>query len=114
MNMTSSSLSYLFLIIGVLSFIFFCYFKILHYNTSDESSKKEKIIGEMRNVEEWRSKNNRMSYIFLFWSIVSLGVFIYLKYFLGLRLISAIYVIGYLALVVISTAVAGIGRKAKA
>jgi hypothetical protein len=111
--MTSSSLSYLFLVIGVLSFIFFCYFKILHYNTSDKSSKKEKIIGEMRNVDEWRSKNNRMSYIFLFWSIVSVGAFIYIKYFLGLRLISTIYVIGYLALVVISTAVAGIGRKAK-
>jgi hypothetical protein len=114
MNMNSFSLSYLFLAVGLLSFIFFCYFKILHWNTSDKSDKKEKIIGKMKNVEEWRGKNNRLSYIFLFWSVVSIGIFIYFKYYLGARLISSLYIIGYLALIIISSAIGGIKGKAKA
>ncbi|MCM8711322.1 hypothetical protein M2651_09790 [Clostridium sp. SYSU_GA19001] len=111
MTMTSHSLSYLFLGVTVISFIFFFYFKVLVSNTSEKSSKKEKIIGNMKNPSEWRSKNNRMSYVFLFWFLASLIIFIYLKFFYGLGLISGIYVIAYLALIVISAFVAGIRRK---
>jgi hypothetical protein len=114
MTMNTASLSYLFLGIGLISFIFFCYFKVIHWNTSDKSSKKDKIIGKMKNPDQWRSKNNRMSYVFLFWSIISLGIFIYLKYFVGASLVSGLYVIGFLAAVVITSAIAGMGRKSKA
>lgn len=111
MNITSSSLSYLFIIMAVVFFIFFCYFKILVSNTSQGNPKRDKIIGNMKNPYTWREKNNRMSYIFLFWSVVSLGLFIYFKYFLGLSLVSLTYLLIYLALIIISIAAGGIKRK---
>jgi hypothetical protein len=55
-----------------------------------------------------------MSYIFLFWCIASFAVFVYLKYFFGTGLVSAIYVIGFLAVMVISIALFGIRRKTAA
>lgn len=111
--MNSSSISYLILAISLLSFIFFCYFKILHYNTSENNSNRDRIIGNMKNEKEWRIRNNRMSFVFLFWTIVSLAAFIYLKYYFSLRVISSAYIIVYFILIVTSTAVAGTKRKAK-
>lgn len=111
MNMTSSSLSYLFLIISALCLIFLFYFKILVINTSDDSKKKAKIIGSMKDPDAWRSRNNTMFYVFLFWTIISFLVFVYLKYFFGQGLISAIYVIAYLAIMVISIGLFGMKRK---
>lgn len=109
--MTSHSLSYLFLAVAVISFSFFIYFKVVVSNTSENSSKKEKIIGNMKHSDEWRRRNNKMSYVFLFWSIVSLLIFIYLKFYYGLGLVSGIYVIAYLVLIVISASAAGMRRK---
>lgn len=111
MYMTSISLSYLFLAIGVLSLIFLFYFKVIVASTSEHSANKEKIIGNMKDPDDWRNRNNRISYVFLFWSILSLAVFVYLKYYYGTSLISAVYVIAYLALVVISIAIFGLRRK---
>jgi hypothetical protein len=111
MNITSSSLSYLFIIIAAVFFIFFSYFKILVSNTSEGNIKRDKIVGKMKDPYTWRERNNRMSYVFLFWSVVSLGLFIYFKYFAGLGLVSLIYVLIYLALIIISIAIAGVKRK---
>jgi len=65
----------------------------------------------MKDPDSWRDRNNTLSYIFLFWSILSLAAFVYLKYFYGIGLISGIYVIGYLAAMVLSIAVLGKARK---
>lgn len=111
MNMTSASLAYLFLIIAAVSCIFFFYFKILVMNTSEESKRRDKIIGDMKDPVNWRKRNNTMSYVFLFWTLVSFAVFVYIKYYLGLRLISAIYVIGFLVVMVISLIAFGAARR---
>lgn len=111
MNMTSSSLSYLFLVIAAFCLLFLFYFKILVMNTAEQSKRKDKIIGNMKDPDAWRNRNNKMSYVFLFWTIVSFLVFVYLKYFFGLGLISAIYVIAYLAVMVISISFFGMKRK---
>lgn len=113
MYMTSSSLSYFFLAITVLSIIFSFYFKVIVLNTSEGNSHRGKIIGKMKDPDAWRDKNNIMSYIFLFWSIISLGIFIYLKYYYGTGLVSLIYVIAYLILMVVSIAIAGAKRKSR-
>lgn len=112
--MTSASLSYLFLAIAVIDLAFVVYFKVIVMNTSENNSHKDKIIGNMKDPADWRSRNNRMSYIFLFWCLASFGVFVYLKYFYGIGLVSAILIIGYLVLMVLSIAVFGIRRKTTA
>jgi hypothetical protein len=114
MNMTSSALSYLFIAIAIIDLAFVFYFKVLVMNTSENSSRRKNIIGSMKDPDDWRSRNNRMSYIFLFWCIASFAVFVYLKYFFGTGLVSAIYVIGFLAAMVISIALFGIRRKTAA
>jgi hypothetical protein len=114
MNMTSSALSYLFIAIAVIDLAFVIYFKVLVMNTSESSSKRKNIIGTMKDPDDWRSRNNRMAYIFLFWCIASFAVFVYLKYFFGIGLVSAIYVIGFLAAMIISIALFGIKRKTAA
>ena len=111
MNMTSSALSYLFIAITIIDLVFVLYFKVLVMNTSEHSSKRKNIIGSMKDPDDWRRRNNRMSYIFLFWCIASFAVFVYLKYFFGTGLVSAIYVIGFLGAMVISIALFGIRRK---
>lgn len=80
-------------------------------NTSDHSKHKKNIIGSMKNPDIWRKNNNRMSYIFLFWTIISFLVFAYLKYFFGNGLISTIYVISFLVAMVISIGLFGVRRK---
>ncbi|OOO62684.1 hypothetical protein [Clostridium tepidum] len=110
MNVTSISLAYLFLGIGLISLSFFIYFKIL---TSNSSKKSEKIVGDMKDFKSWLNRNNKMAYVSLFWSIVSLCLFIYLKFFTMPTIISLLYVIGYIFLIVISVAVAGIKKQEK-
>ncbi|MCR1933263.1 hypothetical protein ACQX0N_07370 [Clostridium tepidum] len=110
MNVTSISLAYLFLGIGLISLSFFIYFKIL---TSNSSKKSEKIVGDMKDSKSWLNRNNKMAYVSLFWSIVSLCLFIYLKFFTMPTIISLLYVIGYIFLIVISVAVAGIKKQEK-
>jgi polyferredoxin len=114
MNMTSSALSYLFIIIALIDLAFVFYFKVLVMNTAENNKHRDKIIGNMKDPEHWRQRNNRMSYIFLFWCIASFAVFVYLKYFFGIGLVSAVYVIGYLVAMAISIALFGIRRKTTA
>ncbi len=78
MNVTSISLAYLFLGIGLISLSFFIYFKIL---TSNSSKKSEKIVGDMKDSKSWLNRNNKMAYVSLFWSIVSLCLFYLFKIF---------------------------------
>lgn len=112
MNMTSISLSYFFLILSAICLIFFIYFKIIVINTSENSNHRKKIIGSMKDPKAWRRNNNKMSYIFLFWTIISFSTFAYIKYFLGSRLISTSYIIAFLAIMVVSIALLGLKRKA--
>ncbi|MCS4469497.1 hypothetical protein JQ038_01630 [Clostridium botulinum] len=49
----------------------------------------------MKEPKTWLNRNNRMAYVSLFWAIVSLAVFIYLKFFIMPTIISILYVIGY-------------------
>jgi magnesium-transporting ATPase (P-type) len=102
LNITSMSLSYIFLGISIITFIFFFYYKYLVVNTGDKSEKRGKIIGSMKDPEDWRGRNNKMAYVSLFWTIISIIVFIYLKFFFQAGLISIIYVFVYLVAVVLS------------
>lgn len=113
MNVTSISLSYLLLGICLISLSFFAYFKILTTNSSREEEKSKDIIGHMKNPKAWLNRNNKMAYISLFWAIVSLVLFIYLKFFTMPGIIPIVYVIGYIILIVISVAIAGMGEKEK-
>lgn len=113
MNVTSISLSYLFLGICLISLSFFIYFKILTSNSSKKDEKSEKIVGNMKDPETWMNRNNRMAYVSLFWSIVSLAIFIYLKFFTMPTIISILYVIGYIFLIVISVVIAGMKKQEK-
>ncbi|RUT62007.1 hypothetical protein C1143_07680 [Clostridium botulinum] len=113
MNVTSISLSYFFLGISLISLSFFIYFKILTNNSSKEDENNEKIVGDMKEPKTWLNRNNRMAYVSLFWAIVSLAVFIYLKFFIMPTIISILYVIGYAFLIVISVAIAGMRKQEK-
>ncbi len=105
MNLTSMSLSYMFIGVSIVAFIFFLYYKYLVINTGTESKKRGKIIGSMKDPDHWRARNNKMAFISLFWAIISIIAFIYLKFFNQSGLISIIYVFIYAALIVISIAV---------
>ncbi len=67
----------------------------------------------MKDPETWMNRNNRMAYVSLFWSIVSLAIFIYLKFFTMPTIISILYVIGYIFLIVISVVIAGMKKQEK-
>ncbi|MCS4521074.1 hypothetical protein JTS97_00160 [Clostridium botulinum] len=67
----------------------------------------------MKEPKTWLNRNNRMAYVSLFWAIVSLAVFIYLKFFIMPTIISILYVIGYAFLIVISVAIAGMKNRKK-
>lgn len=104
MYFTSSSLSYIFLSMSLIGFAFFLYFKSLVIKTTPNNSNRDKIIGTMKDPDTWRYKNSMMANLSIFWAIVSLGVFVYLKFFYKLGLISMIYFFIYLAGEVISIA----------
>lgn len=105
MNITSISSAYIFLAIFVVEFISFLYYIFLVGNTRDKSKKRSKIIGTMKDPEHWRQRNNIMAYISLFWSIVSIIAFTYLKFFHKAGLVSIIYVFVFLALIVVTISV---------
>lgn len=111
MAITSLSLSYYFLGVSIIALTFLFYFKTLVIRTSKENESRDKIIGNMKDPDAWRSRNNKMSYVSLFWTIISLAAFIYLKFFMASRLIPIIYLIVYLVAVALSLILFGIGRK---
>lgn len=102
MNITSISLSYIFLAISIIEFGFFLYYIFLVTNTGDNSKRRDKIIGTMKDPDHWRTRNNKMAYNSLFWSVISVIIFIYLKFFFKSGLVSIIYVFAYLAIMAVS------------
>lgn len=105
MNITSMSASYLFLGISIIALLFFLYYKFLVVNTGEKSKRRDGIIGSMKDPDHWRERNNKMSYVSLFWAIISISIFIYLKFFNQAGLISIIYVFIYSAVIVLSVSV---------
>ncbi|MPQ32797.1 hypothetical protein E4V42_15305 [Clostridium estertheticum] len=102
MNITSVSLSYMFFVVSIIEFIFFLYYKFLVINTGAKSKRRENIIGTMKNPEHWRKRNNIIAFISLFWSLISIFAFIYLKFFYATHLLSIVYVFIYIAAIVLS------------
>ena len=103
MNTTSVFLSYAFLCIAFITLICFLYFKLLLIKTSSDSDTKRNIIGNMKDPDSWRARNNKVSYLMLFWTILSAAIFIYLKYFIGSQVISSIYLYAYIGAIIISS-----------
>lgn len=99
------SASYLFLGISIITFLFFLYYKFLVVNTSENSKRRDGIIGSMKDPDHWRERNNKMSYVSLFWTIISISIFIYLKFFHTAGLISIVYVFIFSAVIVLSVSV---------
>ena len=112
MYITSISLSYAFLGAAIIACCFFIYFKTLIIKTGDIKESKDEILGNMKEPEAWRNKNNKMSYLSLFWTVISLILFIYLKFFYTVSLVSILYIFAYLALIVITTALIGMKNTA--
>lgn len=102
MNITSISLSYVFLVTLVINILYFLYFKFLFVSSSKENEKHDSIVGDMKNPDSWRKTNNRMSYTSLFWSLISLILFIYTKFFLTSGLISILIPFTYIFIIIIS------------
>ena len=92
----------MFLFVSIVEFIFFLYYKFVVINTGSKSKKRDKIIGTMKDPEHWRTRNNIIAFISLFWSFVSIIAFIYLKFFYTTGLLSIVYIFIYAALIVIS------------
>lgn len=113
MYLTSISLSYFFLGISLIALGFLFYFKVLVIKTSPDKDSRKKIIGKMKDPDDWRDRNNKMAYVSLFWTIISIGIFIYLKFFFTAGLVSIMYLIAYIAFIVISTSFFGVKRKTK-
>ncbi|HEY8892629.1 MAG TPA: hypothetical protein VIM70_20530 [Clostridium sp.] len=105
MNITSISLSFMFFAISIVEFIFFLYYKFLVINTKDKSKRRDKIIGSMKDPDHWRQRNNIIAFISLFWSLISIITFIYLKFFYTTGLLSIVYIFIYIALIVLSISV---------
>lgn len=103
MNLTKASISYFFLAIGLIAIAFYAYFKVLSIKSSPNSSNRDKIIGEMKDVDTWIEKNKRMEYVALFWAVVSVAIFAFLKYFYTAPLLSIFFPFIYIALIVISS-----------
>jgi hypothetical protein len=102
MLVSSISLSYAFFGIGVIALIFFLYFKVLVVKSSPENPSRKSIVGKMKDPDTWRDRNNKMSYLSLFWTILSIGIFIYLKYFYPSGLVSIIIPFIYVGLIAVS------------
>ena len=102
MLITSISLSYVFLGLGIVAAIFFFYFKVLVVKSAPDRPSREAIIGEMKDPDTWRDRNNKMAYLSLFWALVSAGIFVYLKYFYPSGLISIIIPFIYVGLIAVS------------
>lgn len=96
MYITTMSLAYVCFGISIISLGFFLYFKLLVIKTGENKPNRKKIIGDMKNPVDWRIKNNRLSLISLFWSLLSVIAFIYLKFFYKAGLISIIYLMVFI------------------
>ena len=94
----------MFFAISIIEFIFFVYYKFLVISTGTKSKKRSKIIGNMKDPDDWRRRNNIVAFISLFWAFVSIIAFIYLKFFYKTGLVSVIYVFVFLVVVVASVA----------
>lgn len=102
MYMTSSSLAYIFLGVAIISLAFFLYYKSLVIRTNPDSYTRDKIIGNMKNPDQWRTSNSRMGNFSLFWGIAALAVFVYLRFFYGTGLVNSLYVFGFIAVAIVS------------
>lgn len=102
MYITSISLSYIFLGISLISLSLFFYFKIISLKTSFDDDISKKIIGTIKKPNLWKRRNSIMAYISLLWSIVSIVLFIYLKFFFDIQLVSILYLFTYISLICIS------------
>lgn len=105
MYITSISFSYFFLILSLLSLIFFVYFTFIVTKTRENSSDRQKIVGNMKDPTAWRARNKNSSILCIIITAVSLGLFIYLKFFKVSFLISIIYLFIVIAAIVISLGV---------
>jgi len=111
-NLTSISLSYYFLGIFFIAAVFFIYFKSLTVKVHSDKYK-DNITGSMKDPESWENRNKKMSYISLLWSILSLIIFIYLKFFMIPKLVSVFYVLIYIVIAIVSLLLSGVERKIK-
>ncbi|MFL0252277.1 hypothetical protein ACJDT4_17830 [Clostridium neuense] len=102
MNVTTISLSYWFLGIALIGIAFSIYFKSLVAKTSPGSKSRDKILGNMKDPMSWRQKNNMLSYISIFWTVISLILFIYLKFLSTAGLLPVYYMFVYVALIALS------------
>jgi len=98
-------LSYVFFAISIIELIFFLYYKFLVINTGEKSKRRSKIIGSMKDPEDWRHRNNIMAFVSLFWAIISIIAFTYLKFFSKAGLVSIVYVFVFIALIVLSISI---------
>ncbi|MDF2882698.1 MAG: hypothetical protein K0R54_3255 [Clostridiaceae bacterium] len=113
MNLTSISLSYYFLGTFFLSAVFFIYFKLLTVKVHSDKYEN-KITGAMKDPQSWENRNRKMSYICLLWSILSLIIFIYLKFIMPAKLVSVFFVLIYIVLIIVSLLIFGVEKKVKA
>lgn len=113
MDVTSISLSYVFMGVGVILLIAFLYFRVIVAKSADGKPSHDRIVGSMKHPDTWRNKNNSASYVSLFWAVLSIGIFIYLKYYLGSTVIPIWYLFVYAAAIIISYAIFG-GKREKA
>lgn len=111
MNVTSISLSYVFIGIGIAALIAFIYFKVVTVKSSPESESRDKIVGNMKNPDVWRSRNNALAYLSLTWAIISTAIFIYIKYYMAPILMPGWYVFAYAGILAISYAFFGVKRE---
>ena len=95
----------MFFAVSIIEFIFFVYYKFLVINTGAKSKRRESIIGIMKDPKHWRRRNNIIAFISLFWALISIIAFIYLKFFSTSRLLSIVYVFIYIAVIVLSVSV---------
>ena len=111
MYLTSISLSYFFLAIAAASIAAYLYFKLLVIKTDTSNENRDKIIGNMKDPISWRERNKRMSFVSLFWFIISTIAFIVLKFFYPLALIPFILLIIYAVLIILSIVFFSRGEK---
>lgn len=114
MNITTISLSYFFLAICIIALAFSLYFKTLVIKTEPNNKSRQKILGNMKDPVTWREKNNIMAYVSIFWSVISLVIFIYLKFFSKAGLISIVYVFIYVGLIGVTALYFAMHKKSEA
>lgn len=102
MYLTSISFSYFILGVSIACIAAYLYFKLLFTKTSPESISRDKIIGQMKDPETWRTKNGRMSNVCMFWFIVSIIIYGVIKFLFTISLIPIIYLLIYAVLMVLS------------